>query len=164
MIVYLLTGQIMEGLKPNVLFVDDEVFNLSSFRANFRKDFNVFLADSAEQAYQVLNENEVHVVISDHRMPGKTGVEFLSSLIDKHPAAIRILLTGCSEVDIIVNAINQGQVYRYMTKPWDKEELISTVLGAFEIYQSQQQTHITKKSLEETNKQLEFMLRQKLIS
>lgn len=154
----------MEEFKPSVLFVDDEIFNLSSFRANFRKDFNVFLADSAEQAYEVLNENEIHVVISDHRMPGKTGVEFLSSLIVKHPASIRILLTGCSDVDIIVNAINQGQVYRYMTKPWDKEEVTSTVMGAFEIYKSQQHAHLIKESLEETNKQLEFMLRQKLIS
>lgn len=150
--------------KPNVLYVDDEVFNLSSFKANFRKDFNVFLADSAEQAYEVLNDNEIHVVISDHRMPGKTGIEFLSSLVEKHPYVIRILLTGCSEVDVIVNAINVGQVYRYMTKPWHKDELVSTVNGAFEIYRNNWQTQVTRESLEETNKQLEFMLRQKLIS
>jgi response regulator RpfG family c-di-GMP phosphodiesterase len=154
----------MEALKINVLYLDDEQQNLQSFNAAFRKHFNVFIASSTAEAEEILEENEIHVAISDHKMPGATGVDFFESLIEKNPDVIRILVTAYTDLDIVIEAINRGQVYRYFTKPWERDEILGTVYGAFKIYKDRQDAARLSEQLKETNEQLEFMLRQRLIS
>lgn len=157
-----------EGEKPdakviNVLYVDDELINLKAFNASFRRSFNVFTARDAQEGKKVIEENDIHVVITDQRMPNMTGVEFLESILDDHPDAMRILMTGFSNIQAVIDAINKGKVYSYVTKPWNDEELKSTIQKAFEVYKLREENRILTESLLQANKQLEFMLRQKLL-
>ncbi|MFT4095435.1 MAG: response regulator [Niabella sp.] len=148
----------------NILYVDDEIHNLNSFRAVFRRSYNIFTALSGEEGKKILQENEIHVVITDQRMPGISGVEFLESIIKDFPAIPRILLTGYTDINAVVDAINRGSVYKYVQKPWVEEELRSTIESALEIYSiSKNKEELTEK-LMTTNEQLEFLLRQNLLS
>ncbi|NQX96433.1 MAG: response regulator [Flavobacteriales bacterium] len=150
--------------KVNVLYVDDEVGNLTAFKAAFRREFNVYIAESAEEGNQILEQNEIEIVLTDQRMPEKTGVEFLQSIIKNHPEAIRILVTGYSDITTVIDSVNKGQIYKYVSKPWDNESLKMTINQAYEVYNLRRENKELTKSLLQANKQLEFMLRQKLIS
>ena len=147
----------------NVLYVDDEVVNLKAFQANFRRLFNVYIARSAMEGNKILQENLIHVVLSDQRMPEITGVEFLTSVKATYPNTIRILITAFSNIQAVIDAINKGSVYRYITKPWDMEELESIIQNAYEVFSLREENKILTESLIQANKQLEFMLRQKLL-
>ena len=98
--------------KIKVLYVDDESNNLLSFQAGFRRYYEIYTASSVAEGLQILNENEIHVIIADQRMPKATGVEFFNIVSKAHPDPIRILLTGYSDIDAVVDAINQGQIFR----------------------------------------------------
>ncbi len=115
----------------NILYVDDEINNLNSFRAALRRNYNVFTAESGEEGMDIISKNDIHVVVTDQRMPNMTGVQFLQH-IPGDQDNIRIILTGFSDVESIIEAINTGKVYRYITKPWDKEELKITIDNAVE--------------------------------
>ncbi|HVV53803.1 MAG TPA: response regulator [Mucilaginibacter sp.] len=117
-----------------VLYVDDEINNLNSFKAAFRRDFDIHVAQSAREGRRILDMNEIGVVITDHRMPGMTGIEFLESIIPVYPDTIRILLTGFSDMNAVMDAINRGQVYKYLVKPWQNDELKMYIQNALEIY------------------------------
>ncbi len=117
-------------VKRCMLVVDDEPDVCDSVKNLLRHDFEVLVAHSAEEGYRVLQEREVHVIMTDQRMPQVTGVEFLSRVRTRHPQAIRMLFTGFSDIDSIVSAINQGHVYRFLTKPWEPEDLLSSVREA----------------------------------
>ena len=147
-----------------VLYVDDEIDNLNAFKANFRRDLTVFTANSADEGLQVLENNKIHVVLSDHMMPNTSGVEFLEQLVIEYPDIYRILLTGCSDINVVIDAINRGKVYRFLSKPWEKEELMGTIVGAYELFKKKEESSSFNQRLIETNQQLEFMLRQKLTS
>jgi CheY-like chemotaxis protein len=122
--------------KPKMLVVDDEPDNLDLLYRTFRRDFNVFKADSGITALEVLAaEGEVAVIISDQRMPEMKGTEFLSKTVPQFPDTMRIILTGFTDVEDLVDAINSGQVYKYITKPWDPNELKSVVQRAAETYE-----------------------------
>lgn len=122
--------------KPKMLVVDDEPDNLDLLYRTFRRDFNVFKADSGITALDVLAaEGEVAVIISDQRMPEMKGTEFLSKTVPRFPDTMRIILTGFTDVEDLVDAINSGQVYKYITKPWDPNELKSVVQRAAETYE-----------------------------
>jgi len=97
-----------------VLYVDDEINNLNSFKAAFRRDFNIHTASSAAEGRRILNGNEIGVIITDQRMPVTTGIEFLESVLQTNPDTIRILLTGFSDINAVIDAINRGQVYKYL--------------------------------------------------
>jgi len=118
-----------------VLFVDDEEANLKAFKASFRKDMEVFLANSGEQALQLLETTAVHVIISDQRMPGMTGSEFLAIAKERFPRPMRMLLTGYADLEAVVNAVNKGGIYAYATKPWDENDLKLRIGQAFEVHQ-----------------------------
>ena len=110
--------------KAKMLVVDDEPDNLDLLYRTFRRDFNVLRAESGNQALEVLAEHgEVAVIISDQRMPEMKGTEFLSKTVPEFPDTVRIILTGFTDVEDLVDAINAGQVYRYITKPWNPDEL-----------------------------------------
>ena len=117
-----------------VLYVDDEVNNLNSFKAAFRHDFEVFTAISAKDGRKILDETEIGVIITDHRMPVMTGIEFLESIIQIYPDTIRILLTGFADINAVMDAINRGHVYKYVVKPWQNDELKMYITNAIEIY------------------------------
>ncbi len=147
-----------------VLYIDDEDNNLIAFKAAFRRDFKVFTAQSADEARDILKNNEnFDVIITDQRMPKETGVEFLVSILDSYPDPIRILLTGYSDIEAVIDAINEGQVYRYITKPWNEEDLRNTIKNAAEVHRLRKQNEILLQKLEKANQQLEFLLRQKLL-
>ena len=148
----------------NILYVDDEQSNLSAFKASFRRIFNIFLAESASEGMKILQENEIHIILTDQRMPEITGVEFLKSIIEQYPDPIRMLVTGYTDIDVIKDAINTGQIYKYIEKPWDNDYMKLIIDKAFEVYSLRKENIQLTKDLEDTNKQLEFMLRQKLIS
>jgi CheY-like chemotaxis protein len=118
-----------------MLVVDDEPDNLDLLYRTFRRDFNVMRAESGQRALEVLSEEgEVAVIISDQRMPEMKGTEFLSKTVPEFPDTVRIILTGFTDVEDLVDAINAGQVYRYITKPWDPDELKHVVTQAATTY------------------------------
>ncbi len=122
--------------KPKMLVVDDEPDNLDLLYRTFRRDFNVLRAESGVMALEMLaNEGEVAVIISDQRMPEMKGTEFLSKTVPQFPDTMRIILTGFTDVEDLVEAINSGQVYKYITKPWNPNELKQVVQRAAETYE-----------------------------
>jgi signal transduction histidine kinase len=120
--------------KISVLYVDDESNNLLSFQATFRRKYRVHTATSAAEGMGVLNTEEIHVIIADQRMPNSTGVEFFNIVRKAFPKPIRILLTGYTDAEAIVDAINKGEIYRYIRKPWDEFELQNAIQNAYEMY------------------------------
>src|SRR5690606_26800359 len=101
-----------------VLYVDDEISNLHAFNAAFRREFKIITANSGQEGLEALKGSEkMHVVITDQRMPGMTGIEFLQQVKQKYPEAMRVLLTGYADINAVIDAINKGEVYRYVTKP-----------------------------------------------
>lgn len=122
--------------KPKMLVVDDEPDNLDLLYRTFRRDFDVLRAESGIDALTLLStEGEVAVIISDQRMPEMKGTEFLSKTVPEFPDTVRIILTGFTDVEDLVEAINAGQVYKYITKPWDPNELKTVVQHAAETYE-----------------------------
>jgi CheY-like chemotaxis protein len=125
-----------QSKKPKMLVVDDEPDNLDLLYRTFRRDFHVLRAESGIAALEVLAaEGEVAVIISDQRMPEMKGTEFLSKTVPQFPDTMRIILTGFTDVEDLVEAINSGQVYKYITKPWDPQELKLVVQRAAETYE-----------------------------
>ena len=148
----------------HILYIDDEIHNLNAFKASFRRQFTVFTAESAEDAKKILSENDIHVIISDQRMPRITGIEFFESIIEQYPEPIRILLTGYADINAVIDAINKGQVYKYFSKPWNEEELRHNIEKAYEVYALRKENKELTAKLLDVNEKLEFLLRQKLIS
>ncbi|MEB3269674.1 MAG: response regulator [Leptolyngbya sp.] len=119
-----------------MLVVDDEPDNLDLLYRTFRREFNVLRAESGHEALNLLKEHgEVAVIISDQRMPEMKGTEFLSRTVPEFPDTVRIILTGFTDVEDLVDAINAGQVYRYITKPWDPDALKRVVQQAARTYE-----------------------------
>ncbi|MCH7410316.1 hybrid sensor histidine kinase/response regulator [Belliella sp. DSM 111904] len=133
--------------KIRVLYIDDEDNNLNSFKASLRKDFHVITALNAEEGLAIAEKEELHVVIADQRMPGLTGVEFFEKLMLINPDPVRILLTGYSDIASVIDAINKGEVYRFIDKPWNIEQIKNAIKNASEIY-------FTKKELKDKNERL----------
>jgi CheY-like chemotaxis protein len=125
----------MRPPKPKMLVVDDEPDNLDLLYRTFRREFQVYKAISGADALKVLeDEGEVAVIISDQRMPEMKGTEFLRRTVPQFPNTIRIILTGFTDIEDLVEAINSGQVYKYITKPWDPNELRGVVDRAADTY------------------------------
>ncbi|WP_026953438.1 hybrid sensor histidine kinase/response regulator [Algoriphagus mannitolivorans] len=134
--------------KINVLYIDDEDNNLKSFRASLRKDFKIFTAIDGEEGLKIAQEEEVHVVIADQRMPGMTGTEFFEKMVRINPDPIRILLTGYSDIASVIDAINKGEVYRFIDKPWNIEQIKNSIKNAADIY-------FMRRELKEKNQKLQ---------
>ena len=120
--------------KIHVLYIDDEDNNLKSFRATLRKDFKIFTAINAEDGLRIAQQEEIHVCIADQRMPGMTGTEFFEQMVKINPDPIRILLTGYSDIASVIDAINKGEVYRFIDKPWNIEQIKNSIKNAADIY------------------------------
>ncbi|MCH7410312.1 response regulator [Belliella sp. DSM 111904] len=150
--------------KIRILYVDDEENNLQAFKATFRRDYKVAIAISAPEARELLKTQEVDIIITDQRMPEETGVDFLASIIPLYPDPIRILLTGYTDIQAVIDAINKGQVYHYLTKPWEEDYLKTVINNAFEVLSLRRENKKLTEDLLKANDQLEFLLRQNLLS
>ncbi len=148
----------------SILYVDDEENNLNSFKATFRRDYKIYTAASGKEGLEILKNNTVHLIITDQRMPGMTGVEFLVEVLKEYTDPIRILLTGYSDISAVIDAVNKGHIYYYLNKPWDEQMLRVIMKNAFEIYDLRAKNRELVEKLKDANGQLEFLLRQRLIS
>lgn len=140
--------------KIKVLYVDDEPNNLQSFQAGFRRYYDIYTASSVAEGLNILNDNEVHVIIADQRMPKATGVEFFNIVSKSHPDPVRILLTGYSDLEAVVDAINKGEIFRYIKKPWDENELKTTIHNAYEMHATKIQLKNKVSELQRANDEL----------
>lgn len=124
-------------VKHTILCVDDEIDNVDALERLFRKKYTVLRSTSGKEALKILDQHQgpVSLIISDQRMPEMTGVEFLEKSIASRPETVRILLTGYTDIDSVIGAVNQGQIFRYLTKPWDPIDLVNTVDRAIEHFQ-----------------------------
>lgn len=147
-----------------ILYVDDEENNLISFKANFRFKYKIFTALGGEEALKIMEKHPINVIITDQRMPNMTGVEFLEQVITNFPDPVRILLTGYTDMSAVIDAVNKGKIFHYHTKPWNEQELEKTIIRAFETYSNKKDIEEMNEKLEVSNDQLEFLLRQKLLS
>ncbi|TWU16334.1 response regulator [Allorhodopirellula heiligendammensis] len=120
--------------KPSILIVDDEPDVLFSLTGLLRRDFQVFTAKSGAEAMKVMAEQDVHVIMTDQRMPSMTGTELMGKVRAEHPDAVRIIFTGYADTRAVVDAINSGELYRYISKPWDPDDLIEVLRDAAQKY------------------------------
>lgn len=139
----------------NVLYVDDEVHNLEAFRASFRKDFNIFTALSAKEAEVILDsEKNIHILITDQRLPIKIGTELLADAVKKYPNQTRIILTAFPEDKAVKEAEEQGLIFRYIGKPWNHQELKEYIIEGYDMfYKYMHQKELVSK-LKQINKEL----------
>ncbi|TDQ82578.1 response regulator [Sphingobacterium yanglingense] len=150
--------------KITVLYVDDEENNLISFKATFRLRYKVLTAINGATAIDMVKKNHIDIIITDQRMPEMTGVALLEEIIKINPEPMRILLTGYADMGAVVDAVNKGKIYHYLSKPWSEAELDETIQRAYEVYSERKDILETYSKLEVSNEQLEFLLRQKLLS
>ena len=150
--------------KIHILYVDDEENNLISFKATFRTKYSTFVAISGSEALKILSTKQIHVIITDQRMPEMTGVEFLEKVIELHPDCMRILLTGYADMTAVIDAVNKGKIFHYLNKPWNEEELDKTIAEAYNKYLENAELKKQNEELNASNNQLEFLLRQRLLS
>ncbi len=135
-----------------ILYVDDEVGNLNYFKSAFRREFNVLTAESGDQALQILKEDQdIPVILTDQRMPKMSGVTFLMQSINLIPDAIRILVTGYSDMETVINAINHGHIYYFINKPWSYDEMSIVIQRALDTYN----LRVKNKELQLLNEQQE---------
>ncbi len=144
----------MKENRIRILYIDDEIHNLNAFKASFRRSYEIYTATSAQEGKQLLKEIMVHIIIADQKMPVSTGVEFFNEIKDVLPDPVRILLTGYTDVDDIIDAINKGHIFSYIKKPWDEHELHRTINNAYEIYSTRRQLKEKIAELEKTNDEL----------
>ncbi len=145
----------MDKSEKIILYIDDEQENLDGFLYNFRKDFTIYTAQNTLEAFNIIRNNPVKVVLSDNKMPDMLGTEFFEVLSASHPDIIRILVTAYADTEAAMQAINKGQVYRFITKPWDKNELKVAIENAFEAYQLKFQNQQLIENLSRKNFELE---------
>ncbi|QEK53042.1 response regulator [Pedobacter aquae] len=154
----------MSEKKIVILYVDDEENNLISFKANFRMKYQVLTAISGDDALKIMEGKVIDIIITDQRMPNMTGVEFLEKVLEKFPEPMRILLTGYADMSAVIDAVNKGKIFHYLTKPWNEEELDMTIKRAYDVYLERKEIEVMNQKLATSNDQLEFLLRQKLLS
>lgn len=145
----------MQNEKLSVLFVDDEPYILESLKELFSKKYRVFTATSGEDALEIARQNDIAIVMSDQRMPGMKGVEVLRAIRELSPNTMRILLTGFADVDAILDSVNVGEVFRYVRKPWDVDNLTSILSLAENTYLNK--TRATEALSKASSKPLESM-------
>ncbi len=148
----------MQEERIKILYVDDESKNLTAFKASFRRSYDIMTAISAKEAADLLLQQSFHIIIADQRMPLVTGVEFFQSIRKTYPNAIRILLTGYTDVREIVDAINKGEIFRFITKPWNEFEMHNAIRNAYELFSMRRQLQQKMEELETANHELNRLI------
>jgi len=133
-----------ETSETKVLYLDDDRVMLENFKTIYSPYFNVFTTDCAKIARDIIKNQEINIIISDQRMPKITGVQFFTSIVKDFPNPIRILLTAFTEVDVVINAINQGQIYQYVRKPYIFNDMKKMLEDAGQIYQIRKKRNSTQ--------------------
>jgi response regulator RpfG family c-di-GMP phosphodiesterase len=118
----------------SVLYLDDDEGNLTVFESSFLRFFDIHTASQPGQAMQVLATKPIDIILTDQRMPEMTGIEFLSTIMPTYPEAIRMIVTAYTDIEVVVQAINECGIYRYVTKPWNKDDLKQTLENAAEAF------------------------------
>ena len=137
-----------------VLYLDDEPSNLNSFRAAFRRQFTVYVTDNPDDALELVREKRPQLVFSDQRMPEVNGTDFLRTVHELDSNTIRVLITAYTDAAEIINAINRGRIYRFISKPWNEEELRQTIINGYEIHSTRRKLEEKVEELEKTNEEL----------
>lgn len=159
---------ISESPRRRLLLVDDEINILSALKRLLRQDkYDIMTANNGQEALEALKNSPVDVIVTDQRMPGMTGVEFLRLAKESYPDTIRIVLSGYTELQSVTDAVNEGAVYKFLTKPWDDVQLRGHVAEAFkrkemgdENLRLQQQLLLANMALETTNRELDKLLKE----
>ncbi len=125
-----------------IMLVDDEPANLRTLLRLFRDEYQVFAVGSGDQALNLLGQHDVAVMISDQRMPNMTGIQLMTKAVELRPQMVKILLTGYTDVEALIESINSGLVYRYLTKPWNNDDLELTVKRALDHYETIKANHL----------------------
>ncbi len=137
---------------PKILIVDDEENILYALKRIFRREkYEILTATSAEEGLKIMGQQDVDLVISDLKMPVTNGVEFLAMVKERNPAALRIILTGHADLKSVIEAIEKGEVYRFLLKPWDDEELKATIKQALEFHNLQKENQALTHTINKQN-------------
>lgn len=150
--------------KASILYLDDDIQNLQSFAANFRRQYHVITTNSAIEAFSLIQNGGIDVVVVDQSMPAMSGIEFLESVAADYPEVQRILFTGYSELVSAVEAVNKGRIFRIVTKPLNSQEIGNALKAASDAVKAREETNKMIEELRRQNQQFEFMLRQRLLS
>jgi signal transduction histidine kinase len=135
--------------KIKILYIDDEQNNLNGFKATFRFDYTIFIASNVADAHAHLNaHHDIRVILCDQRMPDKTGVQFFEEIREKHPEPVRMLITGYTDIESVIDAVNRGHIFRYIKKPWTDTDIRAAIEEGNKFY-------LTSSMLVAKNKELE---------
>ncbi len=144
--------------KTTVLCVDDEVNILHSLKRLLRKEpYKLLTANCADEAFEILKQNEVQLILSDQRMPEMTGTELLKEVKKKYPNIVRVILSGYADLSVILEAINEGEIYRFLSKPWNDNELKTTIKQCLEHYAIIEENKLLLKTVQGQNNELECL-------
>ncbi|MBL7718117.1 MAG: hybrid sensor histidine kinase/response regulator [Flavipsychrobacter sp.] len=142
--------------KIKVLYVDDEINNLHGFKATYRMDYNVFIANNTDEALNILREHpDMRVILSDQRMPDKTGVQFFEDVRKEFPSPVRMLITGYTDVESVIESINRGNIFRYIKKPWTDFDIKSAIDEGNKFYLSNTTLAIRNEELQKAYNELD---------
>lgn len=145
----------------SILYVDDEESNLRIFKSSFRRHYTIFTAISGKEGLEILENNDIQLVISDQKMPEMTGVEFLERVAENYPHTVRIILTAYSDTEDIMRAINKCGIFRYLVKPWNKDEMLLTIDKALETYNLRTENRQLVDALKIANEGLESKVKER---
>jgi serine phosphatase RsbU (regulator of sigma subunit) len=148
--------------KFNILYLDDEQSNLEIFRISFKREYNVFTAIDHEQAFEILRNHPIHLILTDQQMPGMKGTEFLEKTLKDYPDIIRMILTGYADISVVMDAVNKCGIYRYITKPWERDDMKMTLETALESYKLKEENKNLVAELREINANLEKKIEEKI--
>ncbi len=149
----------MNEKRYNILYVDDDEQNLYLFRVTFEDRYNIITASTAEEALSIFKKERVHIIFVDQRIPDTNGIQILEKTIKLNPNTVRILITGYSDIDVAIDAINRGSVFRYISKPWNPDEIENTIQNAIEMYNLKEKNENLITELDHQNK----LLKQKVL-
>ncbi|WP_299179430.1 sigma-54 dependent transcriptional regulator [uncultured Neptuniibacter sp.] len=141
--------------RPTVLCVDDEIRSLETLERTLDEEFDVLTASNAEQAMELLQKNEVHAILCDQRMPGQTGVEFLTEVRQRWPQVARLILSGYTDSEDIIKGLNEAGILQYITKPWHPDNLLLIMRGACRLYELQNENELLAMEMRLTEGQAE---------
>lgn len=144
-------------MERHILIVDDEINILNAIERSLEEheEYEIYRANCADDGLEIIKSNpEIGVVISDQRMPNKTGIEFLKEVRQENDNIVRIILSGYAEMGSIIQSINEGAVFKFITKPWEEEQLLQTINESFEYYELSEQNRRLTKELKESNEKL----------
>lgn len=144
-------------MEHKILCIDDETHNLEALERLLRKKYKIVTAISGAEGLKELEKHSFSLIISDQKMPEMTGVEFFMKAREKQPEAVRILLTGYTDLESVISAINQGQIYRYITKPWEPEEFLGITRQAIEVFEMKGTIAKQNRELQKANQALQSL-------